>query len=90
MPCTNFIGPITPILIVLAPQAGKLMDTTRIDANKMTHNTLNFFILYPPFPLEDSHCKGLLSTTPFCISGTVGIFKPRFPITIVKDRNGCR
>jgi hypothetical protein len=56
MPCTNFIGPITPILIVLAPQAGKLMNTTRIDANKMTHKTLNFFILYPPFPLEDSHC----------------------------------
>ncbi len=35
LPCTKLIGPITPIFMVFAPQAGKLTVITRKDASKI-------------------------------------------------------
>ena len=44
LPCTNCIGPITPILMVSAPQAGKQKAITTKDTSKKTINELNFFM----------------------------------------------
>ena len=44
LPGTNCIGPMTPILIVFAPQAGKLTVAIKIDTRIVSQISLKFFM----------------------------------------------